>query len=104
MVEHTRLHPTKNNSLSRYLSAANMSMKKLIPSRYIDDQSILQYDWTRAFWTITCEPEFSQICALRKKIENHKIYFKLLSAKKSQNFQKTLQILFLAILLNLGRI
>ena len=45
-------HPTKSGSLKCYLSLMpNLMQKKLrynlIPSRDIDHQTILQYDWTR---------------------------------------------------------
>lgn len=42
----------------------------MIPSKHMDDQKILQSDWTIAF----CETEFSYIWGLYKKIENPKIF------------------------------
>ena len=40
-----------------YLHALNLRYR-LIPSRNIDDQRILQSDWLRAFCVITVEPDF----------------------------------------------
>ena len=47
----------------------------------------LQSDWTRAFWSITCEPEFSQIWGLHVKIGNYNVFhFRLLPAKSIDKF------------------
>ena len=93
MAGHTR--PTKPKatvSVATYLYEKN-PRHHLISSRDIDDQIILQSDWTRTFYPITCEPEFSQIWGLNRKIENQKIFdldnlqHKLMT-KFSKNFTK----------------
>ena len=95
--------PAKSNSLSRYLSVVIIFMQKnlrhhLIPSRDIDDPRILQSDWMRTFYPITCEPESSQIWGLDRKIENQKLFhLRLLPAKTiKKNFQKLYRTQFLA--------
>ena len=39
-----------------------------------DDRRILQSDWTRSFCHVTCEPEFSHIWGLHRKIEKCNIF------------------------------
>ena len=56
-----------------------------IPSRDIDDQIILQSDWTRSFSPITLNQNFSLICGLHRKVGNF-FHFKLLTAKSNENF------------------
>ena len=43
-----------------YLHAKNLR-HQLNTSKDTDDQRILQFDWTGAFWPITCEPAFSDM-------------------------------------------
>ena len=45
---------------------------QLVNSRDIDDQRILQSEWTRMFWPTTCEAGFSQI---RVFPHNHNLSF-----------------------------
>ena len=41
----------------------------------IDTQSILQSDWMRTFWLVTCEAEFSQIWGSQRETENRKFFY-----------------------------
>ena len=64
--------PTQSvTSIDVYLHAKNQS-EGSIPSRDISDQIFLQSDWTREFWAITQEPDFSQTCGFLRMIEDHK--------------------------------
>ena len=71
--------------LSVYLHAKNQR-NWYIASWDIDDQRILQSDWTIVFWPITCEPEIFRIWGLHKKTENCDVFhFCLLPAKRNNN-------------------
>ena len=53
-----------------------------IYSRDIVDLKILQSDWQRAFWSISQEPDFSQVWDLRKnRINNINFFYRLNSEK-----------------------
>ena len=56
-------------SIDDYLQVKNLR-PLLISSRYIDDKTILQSDWLRAFWVITVEQDFSQKCSFYRIISN----------------------------------
>ena len=71
---HTGPHPTKRNSLSRfvyflYLYVKNLRYQMIDPTDV--EQRILQSDWTRAFLSLNCEPEFILIpfCHVYEKQE-----------------------------------
>ena len=38
------------------------------------DQRILQSDWSRAFWAIIQEPDFSWTCGFRRMIKDHQFF------------------------------
>ena len=57
---------------------------QLVNSRDIDDQRILQSEWTRMFWPTTCEAGFSQI---RVFPHNHNLSFQITLILK--NFLKS---------------
>ena len=48
-------------SMNLYQRAKNQAFPSFC-SRYIVDLEILQSDWPSAFWPISKEPDFSQIC------------------------------------------
>ena len=54
-----------------YQHAKNQS-EGSTPSRDVSDQRFLQSDWSRAFWAITREPDFSETCGFLRMIEDHK--------------------------------
>ena len=60
----------------------------MIPSSNIDDQRILQSDWTKAFWPITCEPELFQIRGFHRNIESNKFLQQKIMKKFSHNSKK----------------
>ena len=77
-----------------WISLGKKSKKLMHTSKDIYDQRILHYDWTRAFYSITCEPEFSQLWSLHRKTENcnvfHLIYFQQkVMIKSYENSKKT---------------
>ena len=55
--------------LGEYLYVNNQKIL-IIPSRDIEDQRILESDWTRAFWPIICEAEFPRywVCTGKERI------------------------------------
>ena len=55
--------------LGEYLYVNNQKIL-IIPSRDIEDQRILESDWTRAFWPIICEVEFPRyrLCTGKERI------------------------------------
>ena len=64
-------------SLDEYAHAQNLR-DRLIPSRDIDDQRILQSDWLRSFQATTEEPSFFQTCGFHRIMKNtdvQKLYF-----------------------------
>ena len=77
-----------------WISLGKKSKKLMHTSKDIYDQRILHYDWTRAFYSITCEPEFSQLWSLHRKTENcnvfHLIYFQQKVMIKSYENSKKL--------------
>ena len=60
----------------------------MIPSWNINDQTILQSDWTKAFWPITCEPELFQIRGFHRNIESNKFLQQKIMKKFSHNSKK----------------
>ena len=84
----THLTPTNQKQQSPSL----YSCSNYLPAKNLRHQRILQSDWTRVFWPITCVPEFSQIYTLQRKIENQKIFHcGLFPAKNTEKFSKTSQ-------------
>ena len=72
--------------LSQYLHAKKSNKLIYRTSCDIHDHSILQTNWTIAFWPTTCEQGFSQIWGLYRKTENcDDFQFTFLSAKKDDN-------------------
>ena len=73
----------------------------MIPSRYIDDKSSLQSDWTKPFRPIICEPEFSRIFAESYRTEPKHLYYTYFThiwwcnSTKKQNTGSILTILVL---------
>ena len=63
-----------------WISPCRKSKKLMLTSRDVDDQRILQSDWTWAFWPITSEPKMG----LHRKTENcNALHFRLFPAESN---------------------
>ena len=49
----------------------------------LDDQRILESDWTITFWLITCKQEFFQISGFHSKTESCNVYVGILQLEPS---------------------
>ena len=70
-----------------------------IPFRDTDDQIILKTNWMRAFWSISCKAEFSQIRSLQGG-KGKAFHFSLLPEKKvmAKAYEKSTKLHFGPIL------
>ena len=73
MSGHTRPKVVVSDAISSWLIYQCKKSKMLKHSLHgYDDQRILS-DWTRGFWSITCEVEFSQIYGLQREKREKRI-------------------------------
>ena len=74
----------------------------MVPYKDIDDQRIMQPDLTRrAFWSLTCEPEFSHVIDSCKKLQHRQdFHFTTISAISNDIIlQKSFKIQFWSYIL-----
>ena len=97
MPEHTQPRSAVSDAtFPRWISKCKKSKIWSSPSRDTDNERILQSDWTRVFWHITCEREFSQYGwgLLMKAINCKAFHFRFLPAITNATFYENSRKLY----------